>query len=511
MKMDSERRAIDKIFKRRDRYEIPEWQRGEVWTEDKRQTLIDTILRGWHLPKFYFVRVDDVDEYYEVVDGQQRLSAIFDFCSGDLKLSAGTAHDFGGATYAELPARVSDKFDDFEIQYEEITDASESELAEIFRRLQFGVPLTPDERLNAIPSGLRDYSWSLARHRFFAEKVSAPDRRYAHFGVCVRFAYLEIEGIPSSLRLDQLESLLGNNATYPSTSASARRMRKAVDWLDRAFAERSSALRNRSSVLALLRLASFLTDAGATNEMGKGIGAFFESFERNLRTEVQKGSDATDADLVRYQQTVTSNLTSGNAIRDREAILRKKLFLHNPSLLGELTEDVSATSTIGQDVRRMGDQVAEQIFALNSWHAGVHGEDMFKLTNRAAKALKRIGGASNSRESYGDFVDDLYLLAYEGSGNGKRFPQGLPPSVKDIRDLRTQLRHDVDHGSAGAARKKRRELGSVFRKYAGVESPEVLSDQAFAFVQVGFLTALLDDLTRISQAIGATAVSNPQP
>jgi uncharacterized protein with ParB-like and HNH nuclease domain len=79
MKMTSERRALDKIYRRRDRYDIPDWQREEVWDDDKKQRLIDSILRGWKLPKFYFVK--NSDDEYEVVDGQQRLSAIFEFCS----------------------------------------------------------------------------------------------------------------------------------------------------------------------------------------------------------------------------------------------------------------------------------------------------------------------------------------------------------------------------------------------------------------------------------------------
>ena len=31
MKMASEKRAMDKIFRRRDRYDIPDWQLQEVW------------------------------------------------------------------------------------------------------------------------------------------------------------------------------------------------------------------------------------------------------------------------------------------------------------------------------------------------------------------------------------------------------------------------------------------------------------------------------------------------
>src|SRR5437660_4156689 len=79
MKMTSEKRAVDKIFRRRDRYDIPDWQRGEVWTREKKQGLIDSMLRGWKLPKFYFVEASD--DGYLVEDGQQRLIAIFEFFS----------------------------------------------------------------------------------------------------------------------------------------------------------------------------------------------------------------------------------------------------------------------------------------------------------------------------------------------------------------------------------------------------------------------------------------------
>src|SRR2546422_1454877 len=87
--MLSEKRAIDKIFRRRDRYDIPDWQRQEVWNREKKQRLIDSILRGWKLPKFYFI--EGVGENYLVEDGQQRLNAIWEFFSNELPLSAESA------------------------------------------------------------------------------------------------------------------------------------------------------------------------------------------------------------------------------------------------------------------------------------------------------------------------------------------------------------------------------------------------------------------------------------
>ena len=86
MEMKSERRALDKLYKRRDRYDIPDWQRQEVWKVDKKRLLIDIILRGWKLPKFYFLKTHESPDEFDVVDGQQRLSAIIEFFDNNLTL-----------------------------------------------------------------------------------------------------------------------------------------------------------------------------------------------------------------------------------------------------------------------------------------------------------------------------------------------------------------------------------------------------------------------------------------
>ena len=145
MKMRSDKRELDKIYKRRDRYEIPDWQRDEVWDLVRKQTLIDSILRGWRLPKFYFVSSGTTPPTYEVVDGQQRLATIFEFLDNELELSLETAAEFGGATYKQLSPDVSDKVDDFEIDFDEVEEASDEELMEFFQRLQSGLQLNSSE------------------------------------------------------------------------------------------------------------------------------------------------------------------------------------------------------------------------------------------------------------------------------------------------------------------------------------------------------------------------------
>ena len=142
MQMRAEKRALDKIYKRRDRYEIPDWQREVVWPDEKKRLLIDSILRGWKLPKFYFLKVSSDPDEYEVVDGQQRLMAIWEFRDNELSLSSESARLHRAQYFKDLPEHISDRFDDYEIEFDEITDADERDLKEFFQRLQLGLPLT---------------------------------------------------------------------------------------------------------------------------------------------------------------------------------------------------------------------------------------------------------------------------------------------------------------------------------------------------------------------------------
>jgi hypothetical protein len=195
MKMEARKMALDKIYKRRNRYDIPDWQRGQVWSDDRKQLLIDSILRDWKLPKLYFAKTSDDPDEFDVVDGQQRLSAIFDFFGGELRLSGESAAYFGGATYEELGPIVTDRFDDFEIEYDEITEATDEELQLFFQRLQGGMNLTGAERLNSISGNLTVFCRSLAKHSFFKQKVSIRDTRMAYFDIASKAAAIEIEGL----------------------------------------------------------------------------------------------------------------------------------------------------------------------------------------------------------------------------------------------------------------------------------------------------------------------------
>ena len=113
MRIQKEKKPLDKLYTRRNRYDLqPDFQRSKVWSPDKEGKLLDTIFKGWDIPKIYLNVIDE--ENFEVIDGQQRLTAIFKFYDDKLALP-NYINRIGGLTYQQLDDRIKDKFDDYEI------------------------------------------------------------------------------------------------------------------------------------------------------------------------------------------------------------------------------------------------------------------------------------------------------------------------------------------------------------------------------------------------------------
>ena len=81
MKINTEQEPILTLYYNKDKINLrPHYQRNQVWNIDKKQLLIDSMIHGYDLPKFYFNElVDDPNFENAVIDGQQRLSTIFDY------------------------------------------------------------------------------------------------------------------------------------------------------------------------------------------------------------------------------------------------------------------------------------------------------------------------------------------------------------------------------------------------------------------------------------------------
>jgi len=111
---------------------------------------------------------------YEVVDGQQRLRAVWEFQEDGYSLAkdfepVGTVK-IAGKKYSELPPVLRKRIDGFRIVAAYVKSAKEPEISRLFSRMQMGVRLNPPELRNAVQCGLRHVIDGTARaHPFFKE------------------------------------------------------------------------------------------------------------------------------------------------------------------------------------------------------------------------------------------------------------------------------------------------------------------------------------------------------
>lgn len=131
----------------------PKFQRRAVWTSQSKSNLINTILLGLPLPLFFVRNKIDTEtkkSTREVVDGQQRLRAIFDFIDNGFPIKKSQNEDYGGKLFSELPPDIQSDFLDYELSVNALVDLSDNDVLDIFARLNsYGVRLNNQELLNA--------------------------------------------------------------------------------------------------------------------------------------------------------------------------------------------------------------------------------------------------------------------------------------------------------------------------------------------------------------------------
>jgi hypothetical protein len=496
MKMELRPKALDKLYKRRDRIEIPDWQRGKVWSLKKKQKFLDSILKGWHVPVLYFRKVGD--ETFECVDGQQRLTTIWEFFDNKIQLSQESKKTYGGPLYEKLKPSISDKFDDYILQIEEIEEAADDEVKELFQRLQLGTALNTPEKLNAIEGGLRDFLRNLSQGTFFKEKVATQDTRYAHFDTCAKVAFLVVKGIQQRMRFAELEKMFRENASFSPESTVGKKLQSLFDSMNRIFPNKTSVLRNRASIVSFCYIVSQLQETGQLRKIDKKLENYFEKFSSDLRAEVEKGQRATNNDLIEYQLAVSYGTSDRESIEKRNVILIKKLILFDPSFAQFFLKTGPTEKSIEKQIQFLATIIGDLVYKHNEVYRSKNGNDLFKATNETAKGLRLIENPIKDQDTYGQFIDALYKIIYEGSGSGSRFGSALPDVVRDVVMLRTDLRHDVDHGKQSKIRAKEKRLAEVILKYSGKRSIQLLGKEDFLALHLGILDGLknqLDSLT----------------
>ena len=140
------------------------FQRRSVWNRPAQSFLIDTILCGLPIPKLYIrTTVDPATQrsVREVVDGQQRIRAIVAFANDELKLTK-RSEFYNNLRYSDLDDDVQSEFLGYTLTVEQLLNASDEVVLEMFARLNsYTVTLNDAEKRHA--EFQTDFKWLVRR------------------------------------------------------------------------------------------------------------------------------------------------------------------------------------------------------------------------------------------------------------------------------------------------------------------------------------------------------------
>ncbi len=126
----------------------PKFQRRGVWSPGARSYFIDTMLRGFPVPPIHLrAKVEPTRGVVrEVIDGQQRLRALFDFIAGKFRLPKQLDAPWAGKGYDDLGADEVSSLMEFRFQTYQYQNIGDEIVMEIFQRINtYSVPLNAQE------------------------------------------------------------------------------------------------------------------------------------------------------------------------------------------------------------------------------------------------------------------------------------------------------------------------------------------------------------------------------
>jgi hypothetical protein len=139
----------------KDRIQLsPSYQRGDVWKSKQKSELIESILMGIPLPLMYFFQ--DNSGIKQVVDGKQRLTALFEFIDNKFPLTElSIMRGLKGKKFSDLEGLQQGKIEDYKVSINVIKPPTPDRIKfDIFDRVnRGGTRLNNQEMRNAIYQG----------------------------------------------------------------------------------------------------------------------------------------------------------------------------------------------------------------------------------------------------------------------------------------------------------------------------------------------------------------------
>lgn len=221
----------------------PEFQRNAIWPRPAKAYLIDTIINDRPIPLLFLQRITSAQKgrpSYTIIDGQQRLRAIFEFLDDRLRLTQSPKKStYFNKYFSELPTELQDKIINYDFTVEELSGYSDNDIKDMFVRInKYLVRLSPQEMRHAKGSGkFHDFVERIGRENFWRQhNIFSPNMllRMRSVEFAAELAILLIEG-PQDKK-SSVDLYYGQyKDKFPGEVKIEKRLKNYWDWILKAL------------------------------------------------------------------------------------------------------------------------------------------------------------------------------------------------------------------------------------------------------------------------------------
>lgn len=161
-------------------------QRNECWDETRKSKLIRTMLNGFpKIPDVYFTKYTD-ENYYQGIDGRQRISTVFRFTNNEFPLvnvadiidEDGNEIELNGKYFKDLSEDLQDVIMSYIWRINYYEDLTDDEIRELFELINSGKPLTSIE-LSRVNAKQLNTIQEIGKHEIF--KTALTEKAFARY------------------------------------------------------------------------------------------------------------------------------------------------------------------------------------------------------------------------------------------------------------------------------------------------------------------------------------------
>ena len=309
MKVSSPNKPVQTITNKIKREQIlftHKLQRPEgVWNNNQKSLLIDSLLRGYLINPTYTV-LENGKQY--VIDGVQRLYSVYTFINDGYKLSKNLepiiiddeTYEIAGKKYSKLDEKVRDELCSAQLQVCEISDYTDKDVREMFRRLNSGKPLNTAQKMTPDMSDeLSDAVLSIVSHPFF-QKALTPAQLKSSVDLSIAIEILMLSEISNeydfgSFRRDDREKFI----QYYNDKVNVEKIeiiRQGLDKLNESFDEK---IKINKTTISFICYGAYriIKDNKSFEKFMESVNNFLANYDFNdeYKTFTQQGTSSAES------------------------------------------------------------------------------------------------------------------------------------------------------------------------------------------------------------------------